>query len=108
VGVSVARLRVACIAIGLACAVGAVACAGAPAPRETATLRVIATPPTARVYVEDVYVGNARVLAVRPATLRPGVRHVTIEAPGFFPHDVEVDLRAGETTVRIALRAVPP
>ena len=94
-------------ALLVACALGYAACAGAPAPRETASLRVIAQPPTARVYVEDVYVGNARVLAVRPATLQPGLRHVTIDAPGFFPHDVEVDLRAGETTVRIALRAIP-
>ena len=100
--------RSALVVIVLGCALIGLACAGAPAPHETATLRVIATPATARVYVEDIYVGNARVLARRPAQLRPGVRHVTLDAPGFFPHDVEVDLRAGETTVRVSLRPIPP
>jgi len=72
-----------------------------------ARLQVIAEPENARVYVDERYMATARVLERRPQQLRTGPHRVTIEAPGFFPHDVEVDLPSGTTTIRISLRAVP-
>lgn len=86
----------------------AVACGGAPAPRETGTLRVIATPDNARVYVDDRFVGTGRRLAVEPARLSVRTHFVTITAPGFFPHDLELDLPRGETKIEISLRPLPP
>lgn len=85
-----------------------VGCGGAQRGPEPARVRFLIEPETARVYVEDRFVGAARVLARRPEAFRPGPRHFTITADGHFPHDVEVDLPSGLTTIRLRLRPVPP
>ena len=85
------------------------ACGGAQRPRQAvAELRTIVEPPTARVQVDERFVGAARVLEKRPARLTPGKHRVTVEAPGFFPHDMELDLAPGVTKVDLKLRPVPP
>jgi hypothetical protein len=48
------------------------------------------------------------VLDKKPARLTPGPKRVTVEAPGYFPHDLEIDLPAGTTTINIKLRPIPP
>jgi len=101
-----ARIAFASVLVIAMCA--AAACSGPPVRKTPARLRVVAEPRTAAVYVDDRFVSSARVLAVRPLVLEPGVRHVTVQAPGYFPHDLELDLASGETTIRIALRAIPP
>ena len=84
------------------------ACGAAkPTPTKPAALRVVAEPPTATVQVDERFVGAARVLDVRPAPLGAGKHRVTVEAPGYFPHDLEVTLAPGVTTVEVKLRAVP-
>jgi hypothetical protein len=75
---------------------------------QVAKLRVIAEPKTTTVYVDDQYIGSARVLAVQPKAMRPGVKYLTFKAPDYFPHDVRVDLPAGETTIEMKLRKIPP
>ncbi len=86
-----------------------VAACGPVAVVETpARLEVIAEPETARVFVDERFLASARVLAVRPRELPTGAHHLTITAPGYFPHDIEVNLPSGTTTIRIALRPVPP
>lgn len=88
---------------------GASACAGAQKPKgPPAELRVVAEPESASVQVDERFVGTARVLDKRPAKVSPGRKHVTIEAVGYFPHDLEVDLPTGVTTLKIKLRPVPP
>jgi hypothetical protein len=77
-----------------------------PPPR-SAKLRVLAEPATTTVYVDDLYVGSARVLAARPKVLDPGIKHVTFKAPQHFPHDVQVDLPPGTTTIKMKLRPIP-
>jgi len=84
------------------------ACGATPVRVEPARLRVIAVPENAGIYVDDRFAGSARLIARRPVAFSPGVRHVTVQADGYFPHDVEVELRPGVTTMRISLRAVPP
>lgn len=91
----------------LGLAVFAYACATVPVRPTPAMLRVIAEPESASVYVNDQFIGSARVLANRPKSMRPGVKFITFQAPDFFPHDVRLDLPAGETTVRIKLRPIP-
>lgn len=83
-------------------------CGGAPRARQPAEVRFLLDPPQARVYVEDRFVGAGRLLARRPRSFPPGLRHFTITADGYFPHDVEVDLPSGLTTIRLSLRPVPP
>lgn len=86
----------------------AAACGGPQRAAPPAQVRFVIEPQTARVYVEDRFVGAARVLARRPQEFPPGRRHFTVTADGHFPHDVEVDLPSGLTTIRLSLRPVPP
>jgi hypothetical protein len=83
-------------------------CYGHAPPPKVAKLRVLAEPNTTTVYVDDQYIGSARVLAVQPKSLTPGVKYVTFKAPDYFPHDVRLELPAGETTVKMKLRPIPP
>jgi len=77
-------------------------------PSRLAKLRVVAEPNTTTVYVDDRYVGSARVLATRPKVFKPGIKFVTFKAPDHFPHDVRVDLPPGTTTIKMKLRPIPP
>lgn len=90
-------------------ATGALAsCISAAPPRDTfAELRVIAEPDSTVVYFGGRFVGTARNLAKQPAAVRPGVVYATLKAPGYFPHDLRLDLPAGETQVKIKLRPIP-
>lgn len=83
-------------------------CVRPPPPPQLAKLRVLAEPETTTVYVDDRYIGSARVLAAKPRSLSPGIKLVTFKAPGYFPHDVRLDLPSGLTTVRMKLRKIPP
>jgi len=104
-----ARLRDLALVLLLALIVAASACAGTQKPKgPPAELRVIAEPVSASVQVDECFVGAARVLDKRPAKLSPGPKRITIEAPGYFPHDISVELPPGVTTLNIKLRPVPP
>lgn len=96
--------------LGAVLAVVATGCGGPQAPRTgPSQVRFLDEPATARVYLDDRFLGAARVLAQRPASFRqPGVRYFTIRARGYFPHDVAVELTPGVTTVQLSLRPVPP
>src|SRR5262245_25052145 len=87
---------------------GAAGCYGQTAPVRLAKLRVLAEPDTTTVYVDDRYVGSARVLATRPKVFKPGIKFITFKAPNHFPHDVRVDLPPGTTTIKMKLRPIPP
>ena len=86
----------------------ALSCAkkGTVAP-EPARLRVTTTPPNASVYIDGHYFGRATVLSAEPKALVPGVHLMTIQGEDHFPHDMEVDLPAGETSISIHLRPIP-
>jgi hypothetical protein len=75
---------------------------------EPARLKVITTPPNASVYIDGHYFGRATVLSAEPKALVPGVHLMTVQADDHFPHDLELDLPAGETTVTVELRPIPP
>ena len=85
------------------------ACATTPrASPKTALLRTVVEPPSAIVQVDEQFAGAARVLDTRPSAQLPGKHRVTVEAPGYFPHDLDVELAVGVTTVQVKLRKVPP
>ena len=88
---------------------GVLGCAkqGTVAP-EPARLKVVATPPNASVYIDGHYFGRALVLAQEPKALAPGVHLMTVTAEDHFPHDMELDLPPGVTTLEVALRPIPP
>jgi hypothetical protein len=84
------------------------ACAGTQrGPVYDAQLRVEAEPPSAVVIVNERFVGAAKVLAKRPVALTQGHKRISIEAVGYFPHDMELDLPAGLTSINAKLRPVP-
>ncbi|MFO0697156.1 MAG: PEGA domain-containing protein [Polyangiales bacterium] len=86
-----------------------VTCYGPGRPDQApAMLRVRAVPEEARVSIDDRYAATARTLAVEPRALRPGHHQITLEAPGYFPHDLELDLPSGETAIDVRLRPLPP
>lgn len=96
------------VAMVVAMAITLAGCAGGPRPVAQAQVRFVLTPDTARVYADERFVGSGRVLARRAASFRAGRRRFTITAEGYFPHDLEVDLAEGTTTIEIALRPLPP
>lgn len=75
---------------------------------EPARLKVVATPTDASVYIDGHYFGRATVLSQEPKALAPGVHLMTVTANDHFPHDMELDLPPGTTTLTIELRPVPP
>jgi hypothetical protein len=79
-----------------------------PTAAPSAEVRFVVEPDTARVYTDGHFVGAARVLAARGESFRAGPRQFTITADGYFPHDLEVDLAPGTTTIEVSLRPVPP
>ena len=96
-------------AAALLAALLAAGCAkqGTVAP-EPARLKVIATPADASVYIDGHYFGRATVLSQEPKALAPGVHLMTVQADDHFPHDMELDLPPGVTTLTVELRPVPP
>ncbi len=84
------------------------ACYQTAAPTRMAALQVKAEPENTSVYVNDRFVGTARVLAVKPEPMKSGVKFITFKAPGYFPHDLRVELPPGTTLIEIELRPVPP
>lgn len=105
-GVSLAMSLAVSLAMSLAMSLAG--CGGAQRTREPAQVRFVIAPDTARVYTDERFVGSARVLARRPFQARPGVRRFTVTADGYFPHDLELELPSGTTTVELRLRPVPP
>lgn len=75
---------------------------------EPARLQVVATPRNASVYIDGHYFGRSTVLSEEPKALVPGVHLMTVQADDHFPHDLELDLPPGVTTLRVELRPVPP
>ena len=97
------------LAIAIAAALAMQSCGGAtPSTAPSAAVRFVIEPDTARVYTDGHFVGAARVLSARPESFRAGPRQFTIAADGYFPHDLEVDLAPGATTIEISLRPIPP
>jgi hypothetical protein len=75
--------------------------------KKPAYLELHVVPDTARVTIDDESVGSARSIAVNPHPLSPGEHFIEIEAKGYFPHDLMLDLPSGLTKVEVKLRAVP-
>jgi len=101
--------RVGMRVVVLLLALAAVGCAKKDAVREEpARLKVLATPNSASVYLDGHYFGRAKVLAIEPKALLPGMHLMTVTADDYFPHDMELNLPPGTTTVEIKLRPMPP
>jgi hypothetical protein len=84
------------------------ACQTVPQEARMAYLKVVAEPKQTTVYSNDRFLGSAHLLAKQPKALPPGTKYLTFKAPGYFPHDLQIKLPKGETTVKVKLRPIPP
>ena len=93
----------------LAVAIFAAGCANkntlAPEP---ARLQIVTMPANASVYIDGHYFGRATVLSQEPKALAPGMHLMTVQAEDHFPHDMELELPRGVTTITVELRPIPP
>lgn len=86
----------------------AVGCQTPPPVTRMAYLKVVAEPINTTVYSNDRFLGSAHLLQKQPKALPTGVKYLTFKAPGYFPHDLQIKLPAGETTLKVKLRPIPP
>lgn len=70
-------------------------------------IRFECEPDSASVYVNEIYAGQARSLAVGPLHLAPERYRVSVEKDGFLPHYEEVRVKRRIVTVRVTLRPRP-
>lgn len=92
----------------VAVAAFSLACGGPPMVPRTVSLRMTGTPPGATVTIDDEVVGSLQVVVARGVALPPGKHRITVEAPGYFPWDQEVEATApGPLRLDVQLRAVP-
>lgn len=89
-------------------AAAASGCMTKPPETRMAYLKVVAEPRQTTVYSNDRFLGSAHLLQKQPKALPPGTKYLTFKAPGYFPHDLQVKLPVGETTVKVKLRPIPP
>lgn len=69
-------------------------------------MRMVGAPPEARVIVDEQYIGNLAFVASRGVALPVGSHRITVEAPGFFPHDQIVSVEEGDAPVKLDVRLV--
>jgi hypothetical protein len=88
-----------------------VACSPAQAPATaTVSLRMRGTPNDATVTIDDQNIGQLDYVAARGVALPQGVHHITVQAPGYFPMDREVDAKAngkGAPPIDVVVKLVP-
>ena len=76
-------------------------------PKPTVSLRMTGHPGEARVIVDDEAVGTLDFVAAHGVALPPGVHHVTVKAPGYFPWDKEVEAKLGAPPDPLEVALVP-
>ena len=78
-----------------------------PAKSPTVSLRLRGGPRDASVTVDDIPVGSLEVVRARGVALPPGVHHLTIVAPGYFPFDRRVDAAVAPVVLDVTMVEVP-
>jgi len=85
-----------------------VACQPAKAPSQaTVSLRIGGTPASATVIIDEETLGTLDFVAAHGVALPPGMHHVTVNAPGYFPSDTAVDAQPGSAPVALQIALVP-
>ena len=95
------RSLIGSVAVLAACAALA-GCAG-----RTVSLRFTGTAPDALVTIDDQPVGPLSVVQRRGVALPPGKHRVTIERPGYFPFDREVEAVDVPVALEVKLEPIP-
>lgn len=88
----------------------AAGCEPARAPAQpTVSLRIRGAPLNATVIVDEEALGSLEFVAAHGVALPPGVHFVTVQAPGYFPWDRQVEAKPGSSPIalEVALTKVP-
>lgn len=72
---------------------------------KTVSLRVNGNVPDASVTIDDQYLGSLAYVTKRGVAMPPGKHRVTVEKPGYFPWDKEIE--ATEQPVNLDVQLVP-
>jgi hypothetical protein len=83
-----------------------IAACGPPKEPKTISMRMIGSPPTASVTIDDIFVGTLDVVSARGVALPIGAHRVSVEAPGFFPWDKVVEAKEGVGPLRLEVRLI--
>jgi PEGA domain len=97
-------------AAGLLVVLGCLACEPAKEPAaRTVSLRLRGTPAEASVIVDDETLGSLDFVSAHGVALPPGLHHLTVKAPGYFPWDLEIQAKEGSRPMafEVALTPVP-
>ena len=79
---------------------------GPPPPPKTISMRMVGSPASASVTIDDVFVGRLDTVAARGVALPVGTHHVSVEAPGYLPWDKVVEAKDGAGPLRLEVRLV--
>lgn len=82
----------------------AICLAGCVTTPRTTSLKVHSDVPDAVVTIDDQVLGPAKAVEKRGVALPPGRHRVTIEKPGYFPHDELVQVKEGDPPIRLDVR----
>lgn len=69
-------------------------------------MRMVGSPTTASVTIDDIFVGTLDVVSARGVALPLGPHRVSVEAPGFFPWDKVIEAKEGAGPLRLEVRLV--
>ena len=100
---SLAGVLVGCAMAGV---LGACQPAQSPA-KPTVSLRMRGTPASATVIIDEEALGTLDFVAAHGVALPPGMHHVTVKAPGYFPSDTAVDAQPGSAPVALQIALIP-
>jgi hypothetical protein len=65
------------------------------------------TPASATVIIDEEALGTLDFVAAHGVALPPGMHHVTVKAPGYFPSDTAVDAQPGSAPVALQIALIP-
>jgi hypothetical protein len=84
------------------------ACQPAQSPaKATVSLRIRGSPASATVIIDEEALGTLDFVAAHGVALPPGMHHVTVKAPGYFPSDTAVDAQPGSAPVALQIALIP-
>ncbi len=74
---------------------------------KTVSLRLEGNVDDAQVTIDDQLLGSVALVEKKGVALPPGQHRITVEKPGFFPHDELVTVKEGDAPVKLTVKLEP-
>lgn len=105
---STRSFRAAPVELGLAAVIATSLSACTPNYAEPrVSMRMSGSPPDASVTVDDQFVGPLARVAKRGLSVSAGKHRISVERPGYFPWDKEVEAKAGGERLELDIKLEP-